>query len=297
MKKMNFKSFNNTIQGALFCLLFFTMICMTGLLIVEYFFFKQQALRMLELQKDYQEYIQEFKQSLYTSQKKKETYENFEECQEDEMNGVYGLRNSCLNLVNREVLYLRECALDFGKAHNLEKVIKPLYDGGNWDTNYAQIINQRLSSNGSTFQSRKPRIAQEKVHFYPVDFVLSWPINRTQFWISSNFGPRKNGFHYGIDLAALKGTPVYAALDGVVIEASYTPHGYGKSIVIDHKKCKTRYAHLNDIYVKVGQKVTTTKPIGAVGKTGLVKGKKPEHLHFEVIDLFGKRINPMYILK
>jgi murein DD-endopeptidase MepM/ murein hydrolase activator NlpD len=292
-RKKKFKYTITSLHVALICALLIFIFFLIGLLIFEYRYFKQQAQRMLELQKDYQEYIAAFKRILYSSKKKEFEFATYQqELYLDEKNSD-DISDNCLNLVNREKLYLRDCALGFGKKHNLERVIKPLYEGGNLDTNYAQAINQRFIPN----LKQKSTVKSETVNYYPVDFVLSWPINKAQFWISSKFGPRKKRFHYGLDMAALKGTPVYAAMEGVVTEASHTPKGYGKSIVIDHKKCKTRYAHLNEMFVKVGQSVGTTKPIGTVGKTGLVEGKKPEHLHFEVIDRFGKRINPLYILK
>ncbi len=280
---MNYKELTQYFSPIFVISLSSVMFVITGLLIFEYRFFKEQSRRMQELQKDYQQYIGVFKQNLYAQQKKNDGAQK--EIVTDESNNI--------NLVNREAMYLKKSALAFGKTHNLEKVIKPLYEGCSWDASYvAQAINHRLES-----EPKKVKIKQESVNYYPVDFTLSWPINKNQFWISSHYGPRKNSFHFGVDLAALKGTPVYAASEGVVIEASYTPKGYGKSIVVDHKKCKTRYAHLHEMYVKVGDWVTRARPIGSVGKTGLVKGKKPEHLHFEVIDLFGKRINPLYILK
>ena len=129
---------------------------------------------------------------------------------------------------------------------------------------------------------------------------LSWPIKRSRFWISSLYGPRKKrsgawGFHYGVDMAALKGTPVCAAYTGIVVEARYSP-GYGNTIVMAHsRKHRTRYAHLSKILVKVGQKVHRGSVIGNVGDTGYVrsaKGKDASHLHFELIE-FGKKINPL----
>jgi len=128
---------------------------------------------------------------------------------------------------------------------------------------------------------------------------LSWPIKRSRFWISSLYGPRKKrsgawGFHYGVDMAALKGTPVCAAYTGIVVEARYSS-GYGNTIVMAHsRKHRTRYAHLSKILVKVGQKVKRRAVIGKVGDTGYVrsKGKDASHLHFELIE-FGKKINPL----
>ncbi|MCK5633129.1 M23 family metallopeptidase, partial [bacterium] len=134
-----------------------------------------------------------------------------------------------------------------------------------------------------------------------IDF--SWPIKRSEFWISSLFGSRKKpngiwGFHYGIDMAAMRGTPVKAACPGIIVEARFSS-GYGNTIVIAHgRKYRTRYAHLNKILVRVGQKVKQQQLIGKVGRTGLVwksQGRDPSHLHFEV-HAFGKKVNPMKIL-
>lgn len=297
MYEIKIKESASPLVFALCILLFFIMTIMTISLFFEYRFFKQQAERMLELQKDYQEYLSYLKQSCFFKKLSPEESEGAEEFSDE---WTEESSDALLNPVNREVLYLRQAALGFGKAHNLERVVRPLYEGGTWDTNYSSVIRSCLEPKQhgmarSTTTSNK-RYKRNSKYLY--DFSLEWPINKKQFWISSHFGPRKKRFHYGIDMAALKGTPVYPALEGTVVEVSYTPKGYGKAIVLSHKKCKTRYAHLDEIFVKVGQKVTTTKQIGCVGATGLVRGKHDaSHLHFEVIDLFGKRINPLYILR
>ncbi len=279
-------------------LLFFIMSLITVALFVEYRFFKQQALRMLELQKDYQDYLYSLKQINFLKRSLLHDTDSEEDSFDDTW--IDDSSEARLNPVNREVLYLRNAALGFGKAHNLEKVVKPLYEGGRWDTNYSSVIRNCLKPKPQLNQRGSTRLTKRNTFIpkYLYDFSLAWPINKKQFWISSHFGPRKKRFHYGIDMAALKGTPIYPAADGTVVEVSYTPKGYGKSIVVSHKNCKTRYAHLDEILVKVGQKVTVSKQIGCVGATGLVRGKHDaSHLHFEVIDLFGKRINPLYILR
>ncbi len=129
---------------------------------------------------------------------------------------------------------------------------------------------------------------------------FAWPIERSKFWLSSLFGPRKKpkGFHNGIDMAALKRTPVKAAAAGVVDQVYEDPVGYGKTIVIKHDNTyKTRYAHLDSMLVKVGQSVQAGMLIGRVGDTGNVRkqGRDASHLHFEVYEL-GKRVNPLYFL-
>ena len=135
------------------------------------------------------------------------------------------------------------------------------------------------------------------------DFMFSYPVERSRFWLSSRFGNRKmsNGgsrFHYGIDMAALKGTAVKSAAPGVVASAGYVP-GYGNCVVIIHnKKYKTRYAHMNRINVKVGEKVARGARIGSVGDTGTVRksGKDGSHLHFEIL-AFGRHVNPLHFLR
>jgi len=134
------------------------------------------------------------------------------------------------------------------------------------------------------------------------DFTFHWPLELHHFWLSSLFGARKKadgsrGFHYGIDLAALRGTPVKAAAAGVVIQAQYLP-GYGNNILIQHNKYyRTRYAHLQKMNVSVGQKVTQGQKIGAVGDTGAVRksGHDASHLHFEIYHN-GSHVNPLRYL-
>jgi murein DD-endopeptidase MepM/ murein hydrolase activator NlpD len=134
------------------------------------------------------------------------------------------------------------------------------------------------------------------------DFTFHWPVDLHHFWLSSLFGARKKangapGFHYGIDLAAIKGTPVKAAAGGIVIQAQYVP-GYGNNILIQHNiYYRTRYAHLNKMYVTVGQKIIQGQKIGAVGDSGSVRksGRDASHLHFEIYHN-GSHVNPLRYL-
>jgi murein DD-endopeptidase MepM/ murein hydrolase activator NlpD len=93
------------------------------------------------------------------------------------------------------------------------------------------------------------------------------PINGTQ----SN--------HPGVDLAAPTGTPVAAAAAGKVSHAG--PAGtYGNLVIVKHDNgFETRYAHLSEVDVKVGDSVTPGELVGKVGTTGRSTGP---HLHFEV---------------
>lgn len=125
--------------------------------------------------------------------------------------------------------------------------------------------------------------------------LMKTPLNGAR--LSSGYGNRKhpilgyNKFHKGLDFAAPKGTPVFAAGDGIIEEARWNGT-YGKYVRIRHNaNYKTAYAHLSRIIRKVNSKVLQGEVIGHVGNTGRSTGP---HLHYEVLFL-GKRVNPMKI--
>ncbi|MEG1634430.1 MAG: M23 family metallopeptidase [Rikenellaceae bacterium] len=97
-------------------------------------------------------------------------------------------------------------------------------------------------------------------------------------------------FHEGADLAARKGSPVYATAQGKVISSGPSGNGYGISVLVDHGfGYKTRYAHLSKTLVKAGQEVIRGMEIAKVGSTGNSNGP---HLHYEVI-YRGQHVNPL----
>ena len=99
--------------------------------------------------------------------------------------------------------------------------------------------------------------------------------------------------HHAVDIADKRGTAIYAADTGAVESVGWGT-GYGNQIVIDHGGGKkTRYAHLDKIHVKQGQKVSKGETIGAMGSTGWSTGP---HLHFEVI-INGRKYNPLNYIK
>ncbi len=118
-------------------------------------------------------------------------------------------------------------------------------------------------------------------------------------WFTSRFGYRMSPFsgksilHAGLDIAAAPGSPVYAPADGVVTFASYD-EGYGKLVSVDHGYgVSTRFGHMSQIYVQVGQRITKWDVLGAVGNTGRSTGP---HLHYEV-RINGTPVDPInYIL-
>jgi murein DD-endopeptidase MepM/ murein hydrolase activator NlpD len=118
---------------------------------------------------------------------------------------------------------------------------------------------------------------------------FTWPVKGR---LSSKYGPRWGRMHKGVDISARRGTSINAASAGRVIFVGWK-RGYGKTVIIEHKKLKTLYAHCSKILVNDGDYVELGQKIGKVGATGNARGA---HLHFEVQNLRGRRYNPMRYL-
>jgi len=109
-----------------------------------------------------------------------------------------------------------------------------------------------------------------------------WP---TRGWVTSDFGTRLDPYsaerkmHQGMDIATPHGQPVQTPSDGSVVFIG-TEGGYGKVLVIDHGYgVKTRYGHLSEIDVHLGDRVNRGDKVASVGNTGRSTGP---HLHYEV---------------
>jgi murein DD-endopeptidase MepM/ murein hydrolase activator NlpD len=85
--------------------------------------------------------------------------------------------------------------------------------------------------------------------------------------------------HVGIDLSALRGTPILSAAKGVVSYAGWKS-GYGNTVEVDHGfGIMTRYAHADRILVERGQAVTRSEILAQVGSSGMATAS---HLHYEI---------------
>ncbi len=127
--------------------------------------------------------------------------------------------------------------------------------------------------------------------------LLRTPIDGAR--LSSSFGMRNHpilGYsrmHRGVDFAAPKGTPIYAAGSGVVLSAGRNA-GYGNYVEIRHDpEFHTAYGHLSRFGpgIHSGVRVAQGQVIGYVGMTGLATGP---HLHYEVIRNDDK-VNPLSV--
>jgi murein DD-endopeptidase MepM/ murein hydrolase activator NlpD len=113
-----------------------------------------------------------------------------------------------------------------------------------------------------------------------------------QFPLAQTYGMSQSyhGIHPGVDLRAPKGTAVYSMAEGTVIEVEEMKIGYGHFVRIAHAgMISSLYAHLDQVAVTPGQKVSRGETIGTVGLTGWSTGY---HLHFEVHS-GEKSVNPL----
>ena len=106
-----------------------------------------------------------------------------------------------------------------------------------------------------------------------------WP-TAPAYYISSVFGWRWGTMHEGLDITGTGlGSPIYAANNGVVVEAGYTPVN-GNYVLINHNNgYYSIYAHMQMLNVKLGQIVAGGQKIGTMGSTGYSTGP---HLHFGI---------------
>ena len=117
--------------------------------------------------------------------------------------------------------------------------------------------------------------------------------------MSSPFGVRTDPFlgrpamHTGIDLRGDYGEPVHATANGKVSFAG-RDGGYGNMVEVDHGNgLATRYGHLSEIDVKVGQPVRIGQVLGKIGSTGRSTGP---HLHYET-RVRGDAVDPQKFLR
>lgn len=176
------------------------------------------------------------------------------------------------------------------------------------------VFNRQVTESGRTIEAGELEYAEFKgVRFYRFErndgsveyfdedgknikgFLLRTPIDGAR--MTSRFGMRRHpisGYHkmhQGIDFGAGTGTPVFAAGDGVVVEARRWG-GYGNWVRVRHANgWETGYAHLSRFGkgVRAGMRVRQGQVIAYVGSTGASTGP---HLHYEVWHK-GRRVNPI----
>lgn len=310
------------------------MLIVTGMLFCEYRYVREQSCKLAMLKEEYEEQLmvvnrilQEYKTRPDTvdiadattySEKKNDIAEGFPEgARIVSSDDVTSEGDGSFVVINRDLEYLKRSTVDYIRKQRCSSLLQQIKQD-EWQE-YNQQVEQkrtrqrtaakrrRVSRSRRVASGRKQRVPRidKRRERAPGDFYLSWPIERSNFWLSSFFGPRKKangapGFHFGLDMAACKGTPVYAAAPGVVVEVrkESESRGYGNTIVVAHNhKYRTRYAHLKSIKVHNGDHVDRGTVIGTVGDTGLIRkrGKDGSHLHLELY-AYGKKVDPLAFL-
>jgi murein DD-endopeptidase MepM/ murein hydrolase activator NlpD len=153
------------------------------------------------------------------------------------------------------------------------------------------VDRNNVSTRGYYESNVKPLIEQAK-RFSEIQESASMVEGGTlpSLKLGSRAGPRWGRMHNGNDYPMPPGTPISLAVGGEVTYAS-SMGDYGNTVDIRHPDgSSTRYAHLQRINVRVGQKVNTGSLIGTVGYTGrtVPAGPGGSHLHFEYRDSRGK---------
>jgi murein DD-endopeptidase MepM/ murein hydrolase activator NlpD len=127
--------------------------------------------------------------------------------------------------------------------------------------------------------------------------LLRTPVDGAR--LTSRYGRRRHPvlrytrMHRGVDFAAARGTPVYAAGNGRIVYRG-RKGAFGKYIKIHHNsRYSTAYAHMRSFRrgATSGSRVKQGQVIGYVGSTGTATGP---HLHFEVM-VGGRQVNPLRV--
>jgi len=189
-----------------------------------------------------------------------------------------------------ETVYISDPTL----VYNTEKVVT---EGvvGEISYTYEIITSGGVQISKTLVEQKTTREVQNKVIHVGDDPTTPYGelIAPTQGKLTSCYGYRPNvgasNYHYGIDIAWKKGTPIVAA-DGGIVTVVKTIDSFGLYLCIDHGgEMVTLYSHLDSTTVKVGDRVARGQVIGYMGESG---NATAPCLHFEV-RVNGDRVNPL----
>ena len=189
-----------------------------------------------------------------------------------------------------------------------EELDKLVGEYDNYDDKYDVIKDQFQDMVDKLIKEEEERIKTEEEKRKQEEIAAAnkkngylWPLPSSFKRLSSHFNEKRtidslgyvNKVHYGIDIPASRGTPIYAIKAGKVITAGYGS-GYGYYVIIDHGNGITSlYAHCSKLLVSKGAVVARGDTIAQVGSTGNSTGN---HLHLEIREN-GKRYDPLKYVK
>jgi murein DD-endopeptidase MepM/ murein hydrolase activator NlpD len=170
---------------------------------------------------------------------------------------------------------------------NTNEKNKLLKQTKNNEANYQKLLKDRLAKKDAFEKELHDYEMQLKYILDPTKLpgkgVLSWPLD--SIFITSSYGLRNDGFHYGVDFRARTPLPVYAMADGVIAGVGNTDIecagvSFGRFILIKYDNgLASTFGHLSLIKVSTGQRVRREELVGYTGNTGYSTGP---HLHVSV---------------
>jgi murein DD-endopeptidase MepM/ murein hydrolase activator NlpD len=192
---------------------------------------------------------------------------------------------------------MRGVVSDLGlNLSNLEAAVPRAAMGG-------PFVPVKLTANAGPFEKQLYRINTTRAEMERLNRTLAQVPYRKpvvgEVEFTSGFGVRSDPFlgrpamHTGLDFRAATGDPARVTANGKVVSAGWSG-GYGRMVEVDHGNgLSTRYGHLSEINVRVGEIVKIGQVIGLVGSTGRSTGP---HLHYETrID--GEAVDPQKFLR
>jgi len=218
---------------------------------------------------------------------------------------VAGRKVDIPNAVLADLIRLYSWDVDFQrdirKGDSFEVMFERLQDENDIIVHNGDIVYASLTLSGKRHAVYRHTLANGDVDYFDEKgksakkALMRTPIDGAR--LSSGFGRRKHpilGYtkmHKGLDFAAPRGTPIYAAGNGSV-EYAGRKGAYGKYIRIRHNsEYSTAYAHMSRIATGKGRRVKQGQIIGYVGTTGRSTGP---HLHYEILR-GGRQMNPMRV--
>lgn len=198
-----------------------------------------------------------------------------------------------------EQQYEKVIEKDTTKYNTYKEKTQTGVNGINRVTSRVQYTNGEQNAGAITLDSQVIRAVQNEItvvgtkikftgdgqtgNYVDTGDAWAWPTN-SPYVITSNYGYRWGTLHDGMDISGTGyGSPIYASLDGVVLQAQWggiVGSSAGYNVVIKHSNgYYTVYAHCSKVYVSKGETVSRRQLIAAMGKSGTATGT---HLHFGV---------------
>jgi murein DD-endopeptidase MepM/ murein hydrolase activator NlpD len=206
-----------------------------------------------------------------------------------------GLLTDLEERVDAKIRRIRSVLSDLGVDHTKTPA------GANLGGPFVALRAPRSDASAFERQLYRVNVARAQINQY-VHTLVAVPVRKPvtgEVDMSSPFGMRMDPFlgrpaiHTGIDLRGETGEPVHATATGKVSIAG-REGGYGNMVEIDHGNgLATRYGHLSEVDVKVGQTVRIGETIGKIGSTGRSTGP---HLHYET-RINGEAVDPQKFLR